>query len=102
MVWVSNQSGTCLNVSITNRSEGSAAVFPVEHALEVWGVNHWQRTANASETAVIRLRGTSVTVDNVKGTDLLLVYNNAVIQVPDTKVRISGRRVYVQDINLLR
>ncbi|KAF4604577.1 hypothetical protein EYR40_003351 [Pleurotus pulmonarius] len=85
MVWVSNQSGTCLNVSITNRSEGSAAVFPVEHALEVWGVNHWQRTANASETAVIRLRGTSVTVNNVKGTDLLLVYNNAVIQVPDTK-----------------
>ncbi|KAF4604576.1 hypothetical protein EYR40_003350 [Pleurotus pulmonarius] len=86
MVWVSNQSGTCLNVSITARSGGEAGVFPVEHALEVWGVNHWQRAANAAETAVIRLRGTSVTVNDVKGTDLLLVYGNAVIQVPYTNV----------------
>ncbi|KAJ8701766.1 hypothetical protein PTI98_000519 [Pleurotus ostreatus] len=84
MVWVSNQASTCLNVSITARSGGAAGFYPVEHAPEVWAVNHWSRAANASETAVIRLRNTSVTVNNVKGTDLLLVYDNAVIQVPDT------------------
>ncbi|KAG9222132.1 hypothetical protein CCMSSC00406_0009583 [Pleurotus cornucopiae] len=84
MVWVSNQSGTCLNVSITARSGGSAAVFPVEHALEAWGINHWQRAANASETAVIRLGGTSVTVNDVKGTDFILVYKDGIITIPDT------------------
>ncbi|KAF4573535.1 mannosyl-oligosaccharide alpha-1,2-mannosidase [Pleurotus pulmonarius] len=58
--------------------------YPVEHELESWRVNNWPRAANATLTAQVRLRNTSFTIDDLKGNDLLLVYSNAYIRVPDT------------------
>lgn len=86
MVWISNQSGTCLNVSISSvhTSGGATGFYPVEHELETWAVNHWNRAAEATETAVVRLRNTSVTINDLKGNELLLVYSNSYIRVPDT------------------
>ncbi|KAF4573523.1 hypothetical protein EYR36_008041 [Pleurotus pulmonarius] len=89
MVWVSNQSGTCLNVSISSAhtSGGNPGFFPVEHELENWSVNHWNRAAAPVETAVVQLRNTSVTITGVKGNDLLLIYSNAYLKVPDVEVQ---------------
>ncbi len=86
MVWVSNQSGTCLNVSISSAAGEATKFYPVEHELEVGGVNHSTRAASATLTAEVRLRNTSVTVNGLKGNDLLLVYSDAYIRVPDTVV----------------
>lgn len=89
MVWVSNQAGTCLNVSITaaHSPSGLTGFYPVEPvSVETWAVNHWSRKADATETAVIRFKNTSVTVNDVKGNDLLLIHRDAYIKVPNAEV----------------
>ncbi|KAF7436171.1 hypothetical protein PC9H_002997 [Pleurotus ostreatus] len=88
MVWVSNQSGTCLNVSISSAhtSGGNPGFFPVEHELENWAVNHWHRAAAPSETAVVHLRNTTATITDVKGNDLLVIFGNTWLKVPDVLV----------------
>ncbi|KAG9222179.1 hypothetical protein CCMSSC00406_0009008 [Pleurotus cornucopiae] len=97
MVWVSNQSGTCLNVSISSAhtSGGNPGFFLVEHELENWAVNHWHRAAAPSETAVVHLRNTTATITGVKGNDLLVIYGNTWLKVPDVLVSYEFKVVWL-------
>lgn len=86
MVWVSNQSGADINVSITYAG-APASVFPVAAVgLESFATNHWGRDAASSETAYVHVGGTTVTVPDVHGNDFLIIYRDSFIKTPTTAV----------------
>lgn len=103
MVWVSNQAGTCLNVSVSSAHTrgGATGFYAIEHELEAWHKNHWNRVANATETVVVRFKNKTLTVNDVKGNDLLLVYSDTFIRVPTAEVSGRAERTGVCETNVL-
>ncbi|KAJ8701800.1 hypothetical protein PTI98_000553 [Pleurotus ostreatus] len=61
---------------------GATGFYAIEHELEAWHKNHWNQVANATETVVVRFKNKTLTVNDVKGNDLLLVYSDTFIRVP--------------------
>ncbi|KAF4604596.1 hypothetical protein EYR40_003370 [Pleurotus pulmonarius] len=86
MVWVSNQAGTSISVSITSNG-AAASTFQIPAAgLESSAINLWTRGATASETATIKVGGETVTVKGVSGGDFLLIYSDTYIKFPTEQV----------------
>lgn len=84
MVWIDNESLETISISISavHTPGGATGFFPVEPGLGTYATNHWQRNTTSTETAVILLGHTSVTVPDVLGNDYLLIFPDAYLKVP--------------------
>ncbi|KAF4573540.1 hypothetical protein AB1N83_008313 [Pleurotus pulmonarius] len=86
MVWVSNQAGTSISVSITSGGAAASTFQIPASGLESSAVNLWTRGATAAETATIEIGGDTVTVKGVNGNDFLLIYSDTYIKFPTEQV----------------
>lgn len=91
MTWVSNRSGKTAKVAITSNNTSGGYTTPYEiytesqDALETWGNNHWRR--DGVETASVTFENsTSKFETEVNSQDLLIIYSNAYIVIPNAKV----------------
>ncbi|KDQ31485.1 hypothetical protein PLEOSDRAFT_173247 [Pleurotus ostreatus PC15] len=84
MVWIGNEAGETISVSITSihTPGGATGFFPVEPGYASYSTSHWQRNATGAETAVIRLGQKIVTVPDVLGNDFLLIFSDTYLKIP--------------------